>query len=441
MSYYCPHCTTIHSDKELCTHYRNKLRHDPNLISEAANFANIAGQNELVSGQSLNSFAQEINKLIGTNLSFEGSHQLARDVQVFRQLNVDSYCKSGVFSNAKNASTYMKNASDGQLSTLTKKLNGTAQEIDWERLRNGKLTALWEKSNLLGEEVTNAAGVDGITINRFTGSQISRTTIKATQDVHKGLGTNIRDVIQALENGTLDPSDNVAGVRGTDSAVKKAIEKNLIKAKEEGNEKLIKIFEKARQNLTVEEIGSDVKVQASTERLKGKIINCQASAVITSDEMIKKAANGAVIGAVIGLAVGAVVSYLAYKEGLISQEQALNNVSQATVKGAMTGGILSAATLFLPAGGLGFIAGIAVGIYFNKALTNILDEVYGEGTYIAILDSSGFVFGAAMSLENALKKIKNDQIQIEKTIISSRISQAKIVKSFNEFDLLMGKIL
>jgi hypothetical protein len=55
---------------------------------------------------------------------------------------------------------------------------------------------VWQRSTLLGEEAKNAAGVDGLTINRFTGAQISRTTVKATQDISNGLGTNFKDVVQ-----------------------------------------------------------------------------------------------------------------------------------------------------------------------------------------------------------------------------------------------------
>jgi hypothetical protein len=52
-------------------------------------------------------------------------------VQVFHQLNVDAYYKSGIFSSAENARACMTNRTYGQLATLTKKLNGTAQGIDW----------------------------------------------------------------------------------------------------------------------------------------------------------------------------------------------------------------------------------------------------------------------------------------------------------------------
>ncbi|UVL42370.1 hypothetical protein LOY55_09785 [Pseudomonas sp. B21-040] len=438
MNYYCTRCTALHSLDELCVYYRNKLRGDPTLLSEAAKFASIAGQYELVSGQGLDHVAKSINQLSGMNLSYEGAHQYVRDVQVFRQLNVDAYCKSGIFSSAENARAYMASGTDGQLATLTKKLNGTAQEIDWVQMRNGKLSALWQRSTLLGEEVTNAAGVDGVTINRFTGTQISRTTVKATQDISKGLGTNVKDVVQALENGTLDPIDNVAGVRGTASAVRKAIEGNLAKAERDGNEKLA-MWKQARDKLTVEEVGTDTKVRSSTARLKDKITNSSATPALTGEEIARKAVNGAVIGAVIGLSVSTIVNYLEYKEGNISKEQAFQNVSQATVKGALTGGALNVAALFLPAGALGFVAGMAVGIYLNAALTNILDEIYGKGTYVAILDASGFILGASMSLQDALSQLKRDQIVIEQTVRAIRSSQASTTQSFDIFKDLMGK--
>jgi hypothetical protein len=53
-----------------------------------------------------------------------------RDVQVFRQLNVDVYCKSGVFTNASNARNYVENASKVTIN----RFNG--QEI-WQNDRQG----------------------------------------------------------------------------------------------------------------------------------------------------------------------------------------------------------------------------------------------------------------------------------------------------------------
>lgn len=439
MNYYCTRCTALHGVDELCGYYQSKLRGEPSLLSEAAKFASIAGQYELASGQGLDQMAKSINQLSGLNLSYEGAHQYVRDVHVFRQLSVDAYCKSGVFSSAENARAYMANGTDGQLATLTKKLNGTAQEIDWVRLRNGKLSAVLQRSTLLGEEVTNAAGVDGVTINRFTGTQISRTTVKATQEISKGLGTNVKDVVQALENGTLDPIDNVAGVRGTASAVRKAMVGNLAKAEREGNEKLVEMWKQARDKLTVEEVGSDTQVRSSTVRLKDKIINGKAMPALTSEEIARKAVNGAVIGAVIGLSVSAIVNYLEYKEGSITQEQAFQNVSQATVKGAVSGGAMNVAVLFLPAGPLGFVAGMAVGIYLNSALTNILDEVYGKGAYVSILDASGFILGASMSLESTLHQVKSDQLDIDQTVQGIRASQAVTTQLFDTFNDLLDR--
>lgn len=61
------------------------------------NFTNLAAQYELISSQSLDGVAKSINKIANTNLTFEGSKQCARDIQVFQQLNVDAFSNSGVF--------------------------------------------------------------------------------------------------------------------------------------------------------------------------------------------------------------------------------------------------------------------------------------------------------------------------------------------------------
>jgi hypothetical protein len=86
-------------------------------------------------------------------------------------------------------------------------------------------------------------------------------------------------------------------VRGTVSAVRKAIEGNLAKGKGKGkgkgNEKLVEIWKQAREQLTVEEVGTDAKVRSSTARLKNKMANGKATLMLTG-EGISRAVIGAV---------------------------------------------------------------------------------------------------------------------------------------------------
>lgn len=433
---YCPRCRELHSEEKFCEYILKELENNPRLLAEAANFATIAGQYHLVTSQSLDTVAGAINKLAGTKLSFEGTHQYMRDVQVFNQLNVDGFNRSGVFASVGNAQNYINNGTQGQVDNLTKKLNGTAQEVDWLRMKEGKLRSLFEKSKLLGEEVTNAPGVDGETFNRFTGERISSTTVKAAQDT-KNLGTNVSDILKALDNGTLDPKDVVAGIEGTDKAIQQAFEKNIEKAIKNGNLEYAEKLKQAQQHMRVEEINTTETVKKSTSRLKDKMASGNAHSSVTMQEIAKKSFQGAVIGAAIGLTISAVSNYLRYKKGEITEKEAFTLVGRDTTKGALVGGAMSAVTIFLPGGALGLVAGMAIGIYLNATLTNVLDEVFGKGAFGAILDSAGYVAGMAHSLDSSIAQIQHHENDIQRNRRKVAVHRNKIDSNLNEFDELM----
>ena len=288
MVQYCNRCKVIHNNNEICPHHAKQLKKHPQLLGEAANFTSVAAQYHLISSQTLDSVAKSVNNITGSNLSYEGTHQFVRDIQVFKQLNVDAYCRNEAFLNAANAKNYYTNATKGQIDTIIKKLNGTSQEVDWLRWKQGKLSSLFEKAKLLGEETTNAPGVDGETINRFTGKIIEKTTIKASTS-SKGLGTNISDVLKALKDGTLDPKDAFIGIDGTNEALAKALEKNIEKATANGDINYANTLKDAQKQLKVKEMGNFNKVKNSTKRQTKKISSGQAHATITMQEASKKA--------------------------------------------------------------------------------------------------------------------------------------------------------
>lgn len=440
MSKYCKLCKELHMDNEMCPYHLQQLKQNPSLLTEAANFTSVSSQYHLVTSQTLDEVARGINKVAGTKLSFEGTHQYMRDIQVFKQLNVDGYSKSGVFENAKTAKSYLDNATQGQLDTLTKKLNGTGQEIDWLRWKNGQFRSLIEKSKLLGEEMTNAPGVDGITLNRFDGKTISRTTIKAAES-KKGLGTNVNDILKALKNRTLNPTDTVAGIEGTDEALHKALTRNIEKASQNGDIDYATRLKEARAHLKIQELNHTEGVKQSTNRLKDKIMKGQGHSTVTFQEVSKKTCQGAVIGAAVGLTVSSVTHYLKYKNGEISEKEAFQEVGRDTLKGALVGGAIATVSVFLPGGILGFIAGIAVGMYINKTLTNLLDEVFGKGSYAEILHASGYVYGMTISLADIIKRIEKDEIKIQTNENKSKAKSRKTNQNLNEFEFLMkGKI-
>ena len=128
-----------------------------------------------------------------------------------------------------------------------------------------------------------------------------------------------------------------------------------------------------------------------------------------------------------------------FKNGEISLDEAITNTSEDTAKGAIIGASLSAVTLFLPAGPLGFLTGMAVGIYIDAVCSNILDEIYGKGAVGAILNSSGYVYGMAVSFQEKLKTINKN---IQATDVNTAKAQemvGNINRGFDEFERLKGE--
>ena len=151
MKRYCAKCRKMHDENELCPNISLQLKEHPEWLSEATNFAMIAGEYELVSSNALDAVAQKINTMAGTNLQFEGTHQLARDIQVFKRLNEEAFVKAGHFASPDTAKAYLQNATPSQLKGLVAKINGSGQEVDWLREQAGKLSSLTHKSELLNK--------------------------------------------------------------------------------------------------------------------------------------------------------------------------------------------------------------------------------------------------------------------------------------------------
>jgi len=386
------------------------LKNNPSLLSEAANFVNIAAQYRLITSQDLNTTAQAVNKVLNTNLTFEGTKQFARDIQVFQRMNAEAFSKSGVFSSAESVKDYLANATEGQAETLKRKLTGAAQEVDWLNFKRDQLSNLWEKSTLLNK---NAPGIDGETINRFTGKTVNSTTIKATVS-DDYVGNRVQEVAEAIKKGTATEQDVIVGVKGTKEAVEKIGLKN-----------------------PVTELNTADTIKESTERIAKKIEQGQAATSVTIQDAAKRMCNGAVIGAAVGLTISSVVNYIKYKNGNITKEEAFRDIGEDTVKGTLIGGTMAGVTIFLPGGPIGFVAGMAIGIYFNATFTNILDEIFGKGAFLAIMESSDYVAGTAKNLADCVAQIEADERRIAQTTKSINAKKQEINENINKVNNLL----
>ncbi len=82
MNWYCEKCKKVHTDDEMCPRIKNQLKEHPEWLSGAADFVAVAGEDALITSQALDGVAKGVNKLAGTNLSYEGTQQFARDIKV-----------------------------------------------------------------------------------------------------------------------------------------------------------------------------------------------------------------------------------------------------------------------------------------------------------------------------------------------------------------------
>lgn len=426
---YCAKCKELHEENEMCPKYKAQLKEHPEWLEEAANFTVVAGQYKLITSQALDGVAQAVNKVAGTNLSYEGTNQFMRDIQVFSKLNSDAFSKCGKFANAETAKKAFENAIDGKY--LKCRLNGTGQEIDWLRQQQGKLSNIFLKSEVLEG---NAPGIDGIKVNRFTGKIFERVTVKSAEN-SSGLGRNAEDIIRALEKGRLNPNDTVFGVEGTGDALKKALENKIENATKEGNMDFVNRLKEAQKNLKVVEKNNFNDIKNSTERLKNKILNGQAHPEVTLQEATKKVVQGAVVGAAVSLTVSSITNYIKYKNGEITKEEAFREVSEDTTQGLLVGGAMAGVSILLP--GLGFIGGIAVGIYIGATCRNILDEVYGKGVYEAILDSAGYVMGTCKNAEEMMKEYSENIRKINRNIVEAKESDIRTKDTLDKVNQML----
>ena len=419
MNWYCEKCKKLHTENDLCPKIRAQLKEHPEWISEATNFITVAGEEVLVTSQLLDKAAQGINKLAGSQLSYEGTQQFARDIQVFKRLNAEPFSRSGVFASPENAKSYFENilkAAENNpqaLSSFESKLTGYAQEVDWLRIKQGEISSIFQKSQLLEN---NAPGIDGVTINRFTGKEISRTTIKASKNPITPNSTGIKDVKEAIEKGTTTEKDIIFGPKGTRAAARKAGLTNPVSEKN-----------------TVKQI------QESNKRLENKIRNGQATTSPTINQIGSKVAQGAIVGAAVAVTVSGITIYAKYKNGELTREEAFRDIGEDTLKGALIGAAMGAITIFLPTGAIGFVAGMAIGVYLDRVCTNILDEVYGKGAYGAILSSSGHVYGMTYNLAEYYTKIEMNLKATQNNMKVAERTQKAIENNLDIFNELRGE--
>ena len=409
MKWYCEKCATIHDDNELCPKIKLQLKNNKNLLGEAANFITVAGEHNLITSNNMNKILKPISNLSNSDLTYEGTYQLTRDIQVFKRLNEETFVKCKVFSTPESAKKYLENTN---LRALTSKITGASQEVDWLLSEKGKLSSIFNDSVLFNG---NAAGVDGQTVNKIT-RNTTRVTVKASINPMTKDSTGVKDIQEALAKNTLKENELVVGPEGMEKSLREA-----------------------GVNNPVEEINSAKSIRNSNERLLKKIKNGEAITSITGKQLLKKVGQGAIIGGAISLSISSITNYIRYRNGEIDREEAFKEISKDATNGLLTGGAISGVSLFFPPATIGAIVGVTVGIYINKTVSNILDEIYGKGGYKAILDSSGYVYGMTINLLDYYKEISKNIKETKKNINETKEISQRIKNNFDVFEKLKGE--
>ena len=228
--------------------------------------------------------------------------------------------------------------------------------------------------------------------------------------------TGINDVKEAIEKGTATEKDIIFAPEGTEEAARKAGLKNPVIEK-----------------------NSTEQINNSNKRLEQKILDGQATTAPTLEQVGSKMAQGAIVGAAVAVTVSAITTYVRYKNGELDKKEAFEIVGEDTLKGALVGGAMGAVTIFLPGGVIGFVAGMAIGVYFSKVCTNILDEIFGKGAYGAIMNASGYVYGMTFNLAEYYEKIELNNRRTRANISRANEVQTEIKSYFDYFEKMKGE--
>ena len=436
--HYCEQCRDFHEENDLCPKYKEQLKQHPEWLGEAASFANVAAQYQLVTSQALDGVASTINKIAGTNLAYEGTRQAAHDIMTFRQLDVDPFSKMGAFRTPDAAKAYVDAV--GKSKSLMAKLGGTSHEVDVLMRRKGEISALWSKTELLGENTHNAPGIDGVTkVFKVFGGKETGFSVKSTQyNITPGHST-MSSVFHSIERGDFKPGQVLEGTEGYRKAFFDRLETEIAKATQSGDLAKVEQLNQFR-NTKVIETGTAKSVRTDAERLYQKASNGKANTTVTGSELGSKMAQGAVIGAVVALTISSITNYIKYKNGEITEDEAFRDIGEDTVKGLITGGAMAGISLvFLPGGPIGFVAGMAIGMYINAVCTNVLDEVFGKGAYEQILHSCGYITGTAKNVEDMLRKYQNHMQRIDRNINQMSARKAETQRNLEQAEDLIAR--
>ena len=175
-------------------------------------------------------------------------------------------------------------------------------------------------------------------------------------------------------------------------------------------------------------------VGAGGAALKGVMQNSSSEAIRALSET--QFPSGAV-GLAYGITKSAITNFIRYKNGELSKSEMAKSFGKDAIKGSLV--TCSLAMISFPAGMPGAIAAMGVAIYLDAVCTNVLGEVFGEGLYEQILNTSGHITAVAQNAVEYLTEFGShiqmaDQYNRKSKVTLKKIEQkeAKGQKLFEE---------
>lgn len=347
----------------------------------------------------------------------EGTGAMVNEVNMSRLLS-EKFYNMMAYSSPEAFQDWLKTrqaVSSQSYATALSRVQGDYGEVELLRELQGQVKSILNKAtfpvNEAGRVASNTPGIDIEVRNRFTNKIVERIQVKTVSNEN-----SIDEIIEGLRNNKhFLPSDTLAGPKELLEAAKEAGFTN----------KMI-------------DTGSVKDMKALRKKLEERILNGEIRTNYTPSEVIKKMGEGAIIGCAIRVSLSGLMNYMKYRRGDISAKEAITEISEDGIKGTVSGAALAGASIILPAGALGFAGGIAIGMYLEAALTNVLDEVFGKGAYHEILVASGYVMGTSQNLLDAIEEFKRDRESVQVSGQQVSENQRRSAEVQKEFDRIMN---
>ncbi|MGC8576294.1 MAG: hypothetical protein ACP5L3_07235 [Caldisericum sp.] len=211
------------------------------------------------------------------------------------------------------------------------------------------------------------------------------------------------------------------------------------------NEKIAKwrenhpeILAEREDTRVVEQVYTDKQLEEATKKRMEQAKSDEAIPGVTIQGAIKQIGEGAIIGAVIYVGISALTNYSQYKSGIISGNEYANRLIKDSAKGALSGGSFAAINIPIQIAaktlGVGMPVTIPVMIILRYRLKKIVDPLFAEGEYKAVLTEMNYTNDIAKGFAS-FAYISEASFEVQKHFLNEMIrieQRAKLLNKITE---------